>query len=29
MVDENDKAGQMHQLREIMANPEKLKSLDL
>lgn len=28
-VSENDKVSQMHQLREIMANPQKLKSLDL
>ena len=28
-VNENDKGSQMHQLREIMANPAKLKSLDL
>ena len=26
---EDDKAGTMHQLREIMANPAKVKSLDL
>jgi transcriptional accessory protein Tex/SPT6 len=27
--DQNDKVSQIHQLREIMANPGKLKSLDL
>ena len=28
-VADNDKVSQMHQLREIIANPQKLKMLDL